>query len=487
MSKNYCNKCSSYSCGCEDQKNYEHPRVTDSTDRLSEILGKNDNCQDRSLLPSPGIVVSNETEFFTTDGSENQGEISINPEQISGADALLVLDKGVIKKLIKGVEGDFLQFKSGKWVPVNLTIAQTSFRQDQIGEFNSGVLAILGCGPNGTYKLGRFGGCEDALLYFDVNGNARCIDFPELVGKLATAMCENLALYSSGCIGGVIVCTPDGMKVLQPSNDKILVGDGSGASGCWVLEDKAGSSDGGNIIKIPYSGSDFEVKTPEGYNRITFIGWGGAGERDGLTGQVGQGIAGVGGFVKAKFPTSTGALYRVMVGQGFPKIGAPGANIYGFGGKRSADGHNHAGGGLTGLFTGNTAVASTDIGRALAIAAGGGPSGAVSVGSGVVNGWPGNHPDGGGQSSMKGIDAINGQNAGSRGGGGGGYTGGGHKGLAGYGGAGYVSPTKIAGSDSLLYGTPNTDTAPGNTDEYYVAGVGTNNNHGYAVVVFTNE
>lgn len=484
----YYDCCKSYHCSCETQRNYEEPAVTDSAGRLNELIGNNDNGEKRVLLPNKeGIVVSNGSEFFSTDGSNEQGLIPLNPEEVASADHLLVLDQHGVRKLIKGTEGDFLQFKSGKYVPVNASLAQTTFKVDQIGEFNSGVLAILGCGPTGTYKLGRFGGCTDAILYFDEDGNARCMDFPELVGKLASAMCENMALYSSGCIGGVIVCTPEGMRVLQPSNDKILVGDGTGASGCWVLEERAGSSVGGNIIKIPYSGSDFAIKTPEGYNRITFIGWGGSGERDGLAGQTGQGIAGVGGFVKATFPTSVGAEYRVMVGQGFPKIGGPGATIYGFGGKRSADGHNHAGGGLTGLFTGNTAIASTDIGRALAIAAGGGPSGGSNPGVGVVSGWPGNHPDGGGQLTMKGIDAINGQSAGSRGGGGGGYTGGGHKGLAGYGGAGYVSPTKLTGSDSLLYGTPGVDAAPGNSDEYYVAGAGTNNNHGYAVVVFTNE
>jgi uncharacterized repeat protein (TIGR01451 family) len=239
------------------------------------------------------------------------------------------------------------------------------------------------------------------------------------------------------------------------------------------------------------TGSDQLITAPIGTQGLTVKMWGAGGGHE----VVGSGYSGAGGYSEAEFDTSVitgGDVFSLVVGRGGntsvrPDEFTPGS-VYGFG---SVTGHDQ-GGGLTGLFTGNTAVSETDQARALLIAGGGGGyehSGDAGTG---VNGGNGNSSTSGGQPTMRGSTdmspSFNGlTSTAHRSGGGGGYYGGGRlpasstysntfgniqpETAGGAGGAGFVSPLAVAGR---LLSTADGSNAPPNTvDADYIAGIGT--------------
>ncbi len=222
---------------------------------------------------------------------------------------------------------------------------------------------------------------------------------------------------------------------------------------------------------------------PAGVTEMNFKGWGAGGHSD-----FNNQTSGPGGYTEANIPVTPGDQYTIIVGGrgGF----AGGTNGHGFGGEGSTAG---SGGGLTGLFTGSTAVSSDEQSRAILISGGGGGSdrtiflaSSTYTTQNQLGGSGGDTVNGGGQNTMKGADGssgvggVDGTFPRAAGGGGGGYAGGSlhqrfgnTEGLAGNGGTSYInSGLIVAGSDTNLF-TPEFDYIPPNiTDVHYVSPFG---------------
>jgi CshA-type fibril repeat protein len=108
--------------------------------------------------------------------------------------------------------------------------------------------------------------------------------------------------------------------------------------------------------------------------------WGAAGRAESAIGNL-PSAAGSGGYTTAVVDAAPASTFQLLVGQSDPVRQTsdltPTGDQFGFGGQSVHDG----GGGLTGLFTGTTAVVATDQARAVAVAGGGGGADGTSGGS----------------------------------------------------------------------------------------------------------
>ncbi|MES2284848.1 MAG: PKD domain-containing protein [Bacteroidota bacterium] len=131
--------------------------------------------------------------------------------------------------------------------------------------------------------------------------------------------------------------------------------------------------------------------------------------------------AGAGGYVEGFLSVNPGDVFSVMVGEGGACDGTADVVSYGFGGSYSAPAYGGFAGGLSGLFTGTTAITANDQSRALLIAGGGGSSERDAPNTYCTSGGQGGDVTFGG-----GMPNFQGENGGikSGGGAGGGYSGG---------------------------------------------------------------
>ncbi|WP_044216322.1 LamG-like jellyroll fold domain-containing protein, partial [Phaeodactylibacter xiamenensis] len=262
--------------------------------------------------------------------------------------------------------------------------------------------------------------------------------------------------------------------------------------GDGVIDFKDGDRDNdglSNLVEVgeifTFTGRDSVVTIPDGAvgMRVKVWGAGGANEVGGPQ------TAGAGGYTYAEFGSDVvvpGQQLSIMVGEGGNRLydffDHPGSQdgAYGFGGSGNHDG----GGGLSGVFTGNAAVLSTDQNRALVVAGGGGGGDWSGFPNEWASGTNGNGLRSGGISgSMKGsndqdIPCRNYYSAG-----GGGYYGGSRTRYnvgpnfscnpdlaSGRGGAGFVSPMAKFGS---IEATPDGNRFPPNiNDPFYIQDVG---------------
>lgn len=224
------------------------------------------------------------------------------------------------------------------------------------------------------------------------------------------------------------------------------------------------------IFKFYYlSDSQQTLEIPANAKTAQFEIWGAGGFGDGLVSQVppfpDAARGGFGGYTSLTMAVTGGEQFAVIVGRGATSINigqTPGA---GFPGQGSADRHQHAAGGLSGIFSGAAQVVAGDMARAIAIAGGGGAGGATNQYQNMQKGGNGNAPNAGGQPTMKGIDGTNGQTTG-KGAGGGGFSGGSHAGRVGLGGTGYVKPG-VATTFQIQAAAANDLLPPGNTSPAY--------------------
>ena len=238
----------------------------------------------------------------------------------------------------------------------------------------------------------------------------------------------------------------------------------------------------GSTTVLRYTGTDQIVTVPAGATSMEVHCWGaGASSNNGRPG-------GVGGYTWGRFSTLTaGTQYTAVVGG--PGIFQSATSAYGFGG---ASPLGSSGGGLTGMFTGTTAVVATDLARAFLVAGGGGgvsynPS---SPSTPAVAGGNGNDTASeGALTTMAGVYVANGQ------GGGGGYAGGDTLLAAARGGSGYrhisAGPRPVSGSGAIQGTgriTPVTAgqmlTVQGNVSPYYQGSAGQTGNAGLIVIIW---
>jgi hypothetical protein len=163
-----------------------------------------------------------------------------------------------------------------------------------------------------------------------------------------------------------------------------------------------------------------------------------------------------GGYSYGELSVTPGTTYTVVVGKGgilLDSGAGPGSTPYGGGGLASSLGYGGQGGGLSGVFTGSSAItftSSTDRQRAVIIAGGGGAGGWTEYGGGGGGtsgaGGGGNYPGGGGTQSANGTNPYSGVSGNQMQGGGNPSSGDG--GGAGGGGAGYYGGASGWNGDS---------------------------------------
>lgn len=239
-----------------------------------------------------------------------------------------------------------------------------------------------------------------------------------------------------------------------------------------------------------YTGTDQILTVPAGATSMVVHVWGAGGCNDAAA-DSGLVKGGVGGYSRGTFAVTPGTQYSVVVGEGAHGLAR---SAYGFGGAGQGAAHQHNGGGLSGVFTGTTAVLATDTARALVVAGGAGAGGQSGGGGNATQGGNGNEVAyAGGQPNMAGIAATGSQFSGN-GGGGGGFAGGGGLSLGGKGGTGIVhsAGTPVSGqahaqgtSVSVQNATRPSLIVPGSTLSEYVSPAGQPGRPGLVVVVFS--
>jgi gliding motility-associated-like protein len=119
-----------------------------------------------------------------------------------------------------------------------------------------------------------------------------------------------------------------------------------------------------------YTGTDQVLTIPPCITQIKIKVWGAGGGGSQYLGY--HGGAGAGGYVEGFLNVLQGTVYTIMVGEGGATDGTSDNFSYGFGGSYRPLAFGGFGGGLSGVFSGNTSVLATDQSRALLVAGGGG-------------------------------------------------------------------------------------------------------------------
>ena len=233
----------------------------------------------------------------------------------------------------------------------------------------------------------------------------------------------------------------------------------------------APSDSGGSVIRTyNYTGAQMTDNVPAGARERKVYAWAAGGGPDVYAG-------GFGGFTYAHHGVTPGEPYSVIVGQGGVNL----TTVHGFGGTGQGASHQHNGGGLTGLFSGESALTASSHSRAEVIAGGGG-AGSWN-GSAGHTGKNGNASDSGGLGTMQGQAATGGVGSGL-GGGGGGYRGGKSVAQYGVGGSGYAKPTGTLSASEVLGTTWPANEVPKSTHPYYDGLAAKSAQHGLCVVEF---
>ncbi len=169
-----------------------------------------------------------------------------------------------------------------------------------------------------------------------------------------------------------------------------------------------------------YTGSDQTLTIPPCITQIKLKIWGAGGGGSQYAGYYGG--AGAGGYVEGILNVINGDTYTIMVGEGGATDGTADNVSYGFGGSYAPLAFGGFGGGLSGIFTGNTTILHTDQARALLIAGGGGGGEKATAATECTTGGQGGDVVfAGGMPTMQGESAGGGRiGAGA----GGGYNGG---------------------------------------------------------------
>lgn len=245
------------------------------------------------------------------------------------------------------------------------------------------------------------------------------------------------------------------------------------------------------------TGSDQVLTIPPCITQIKIKVWGAGGGGSNYAGY--HGGAGAGGYVEGVLNVLQGNIYTIMVGEGGATDGTSDNFSYGFGGSYRPLAFGGFGGGLSGLFSGNTSILATDQSRALLVAGGGGGGEKGTPTTDCTSGGQGGDVVfAGGMPTMQGDSPIVGAYGA---GGGGGYNGGSltlrmsgnGTWYAGEGGTNYLhsSVLNLVSLNSADYGnwnaTPHFHYDPPNTaDPDYTPwvsvtnpGIGTANNNAY--------
>ncbi|MEM6996609.1 MAG: hypothetical protein AAF721_39260, partial [Myxococcota bacterium] len=316
------------------------------------------------------------------------------------------------------------------------------------------------------------GGTPRVVLQRDRVNGARC-------GWLAATLGLGCTFGGAPGAGELTAATVAGDTDAMPNADSTGAGGaegvplpGSSETGAGVDEtgpgasssDSSGSSDGEpgapticDQLSVPYTGMDQVIDLPADASMLQIKAWGAGGNGDDSCPKQNPQAGGVGGFATGTLMLEGGESITVVVGKGGAYYGM-GVPEFGFGGG--------AGGGLSGVFVGDSPVTEGDQARA-AVVAGGGGSAAREV---CAAGGPGNHPGSGGQPTMQGaLVPI---------GGGGGFAGGlgGDDRSAARGGTGFLAAPVIDGA--LEFGEPAALQPPRVDDEHYVAPAGTAESNG---------
>lgn len=478
--------CQNKACtGCEGDGVFDCP---DTTITGSNLLALNDNCEEKRLVNYKGVAASDGVQVGITGGSNEELPIYINPPVTTASKGVLVLaDDDRLHQIQTAQEADVLMYSAGRWRPKSIGFAKTSFSESELQTFLKGRVPVLACSADNLLKLGVLPPCEESFVYFGADGLASCLHADDMVQLVVDRLCNITPDYNgTDCIDSIIVCTPNGLAKIRPIGGKVLAGDVTGTTPCWVFQDVTPEEATSTLSKLVfrYTGSFQTFTVPAGKTKMTIKAWGSGGSLDfGTQSQASSSPrSGVGGFTYGDFPVAPGGEYTVVVG-GCNFLNTTGFSAYGFGGSQSADRHNHSGGGLSGVFSGYGEVTANDDARAILIAGGGGAAGRSNpAGASAIQGGPGNNPNGGQRPNFQGSNATNGQTNGS-GGGGGGYRGGGSRALGGYGGSGYVHPQVT--NSQILYAADNTSTVPGSGDPDYLSGVAGMREAGMVVVIFS--
>ncbi len=311
------------------------------------------------------------------------------------------------------------------------------------------VAAIIGHQPSGPIginnnKVGIIGGFSDDSTYndtctppgtreiqwtFEVNGtDVGSIAYATLATPITLAGSNSSSTHGDLLVDDWTTFLPAVGGSAPGLGDVICVR--NNVKNC---DGTSGSSDSNEVCfcspskqVFAYTGADQNITVPIGASETLVKSWGAGGGCEKVWNSL-HANGGAGGYSESKFSVTVGADYSIVIGErGYEGDNGTHPSIYGFGAPSGA-GNDGTGAGLTGLFTGNSPVLSSDQVRSVVIAGGGGGGGihrtddCASSAFVKDHGGAGGAPNSGGEIDFSGATGIcNLHNAGA----GGGYEGG---------------------------------------------------------------
>ncbi len=171
-----------------------------------------DGCE--VALTGSGTLISEGGQVYYTDGSLEQGQITIKPDNHNGVASILAESLG--GKLVgigKGAaEGSTLMFSGGQWVVEKISSARNVFATDSL---KSGTrIAAFSCSNTGNVSLGYLDLTPSTYLYIDADGNYAPKTNIQLTEDILTVLCATTpAKLDTEEVASYFGCTTDGKVV----------------------------------------------------------------------------------------------------------------------------------------------------------------------------------------------------------------------------------------------------------------------------------
>lgn len=210
--------CSCKSCkpSCAEQNLADCPFESKS----GQLVVRDDNCTERRLLGSNGIIIVDDDSFATvSDGSEKQGQIPLNPPDAAALDAITGISNGALFQMGQDApEASVLQKSGSQLVFKNLTNPRNTYDPLELRK-GTGHLGAFICGPNGTVTLGTYDGCANGVLTFDADKNPVCLSLEAFALSLLVPICTQvIKVPDTETYKGTLICTENGVRLQTSPN-----------------------------------------------------------------------------------------------------------------------------------------------------------------------------------------------------------------------------------------------------------------------------
>lgn len=204
-------------CGCGTA-----PAASIPICRLSRVAYikafNEDGCE--VALTGNGLLLSEDSSVYYTDGSVTRGQIPLNPENTNGVKSILGISDGVNPKIFsigeKALEGSTLVYTGGLWTVRPLSLFKNSFDVNSLKLGNK--IAALTCSNSGVVELAYLTVTPSTYLYINAEGNYEPRTQAQLTENLLLGLCAAVPNKTEDeVITSIYGCTAGGKTVKGPT------------------------------------------------------------------------------------------------------------------------------------------------------------------------------------------------------------------------------------------------------------------------------